>query len=154
MRPNWCTRAIALSVPVIFWTSWTRSPASSGPRSICLYRKSPRVDGYAVVAHRYQDSAVENSVPLPEKPVGNPAARNSHEVHGRRVEAIDRRRCGCIEAEPAPSCIRHEENQQRPHAVVAESLPELREEQRGQAARMTADAGVILGNGTSGFNIS
>ena len=40
---------------------------------------------------------------------------------------------------------RHEEQQQRPHAVVAEALPHLGEEQGGEAARVTEERGVRRG---------
>ena len=51
-----------------------------------------------------------------------------------RVRAVDRRALGVGEAEPAGGDRRdHVEDQERAHAVVAEALPHLREEERGRA---------------------
>src|SRR4051794_28774222 len=38
----------------------------------------------------------------------------------------------------------HEEDQERAHAVIAEALPHLGEEKRGESARVTEEPGVAL----------
>ena len=43
---------------------------------------------------------------------------------------------------PAATRRGHEEDEERAHPVVAEALPHLGEEQRGETARMAEEAGV------------
>ena len=51
--------------------------------------------------------------------------------------------CAASKPEPAGGQRRgHVEQQQRPHAVVAEALPHLGEEERGETARVTEERGV------------
>ena len=92
------------------------------------------------VAGHDDDAAKPDRALCAQQPVGNPAAWQRDEVDGGRVQAIDRGRRAVGKAEPAgDDLIGHEQHQQRPHAVVAETLPHFREEQRGKAARMAHD---------------
>ncbi len=101
----------------------------------------PGIDRQAVVSHRDEDSAVEHGIALAYEPVGDPASRNTHEENRGGVETIDRGCRGDVESE-SPICrfANHEQHEDRPHSVVAESLPELGEEKRRQASRVTADS--------------
>jgi len=57
-----------------------------------------------------------------------------HEENRGGVEAIDRGCRGDVESEsPIRHVADHEQREDRPHSVVAESLPELGEEKRRQA---------------------
>ena len=93
---------------------------------------------HAEVAGRDDAAAQEDGVALPEDPVGDPASRESEEINPGRVEPVDCR--GFLIGHPEAACLRggHEEqNQDASHPVVAEPLPHLGEEERGEAARMS-----------------
>ena len=97
-----------------------------------------RLDGHAEVAARDDDAAVQDGAALTDQAVGDPAARQAGHVDHRRVEPVHR--AGDARFPPeAAGCDRrrHEEDQQRAHAVIAEALPHLGQKERGQPARMT-----------------
>ena len=93
------------------------------------------------VARRDDDAAPEDRAAQPEKAIRDPTARQRDHVHGGRIQAIDRRR-GHIVQSHAAGCdgVGHVQDEDRPHPVVAEPLPHLGEEERGQTARMPEPA--------------
>jgi hypothetical protein len=103
-----------------------------------------RLQRHAEVPGRDQDAAVEHRAPRPEQPIGDPPARQARHVDARGVEAVDRPGNGGVEAQAAGrDRCRHEQDEQRPHPVVAEPLPHLGEEENGEAARMTEERMVV-----------
>jgi hypothetical protein len=105
------------------------------------------------MSRRDQNSAVEHGALLTDESVGDPAARQRHHVHHRGVQPVDGAALRGTEPEPSTGDgRRHEQQQQRAHAVVAEPLPHFREKERGQPARMTKEGSVVFGN--SGGKIS
>ena len=95
---------------------------------------------------RDQDAAVEHGAPLADQAIGDPAARQAHHVHHRGVEPVDRAgRAVSKPSPPARPARGHEQDEQRAHAVVAEALPHLGEEQRGEAARMAEERAIVAG---------
>ena len=60
-----------------------------------------RRHGHAEVAGRDQDAAVEHGAPLPDQPIGDPAAGQAGHVDHRGVEAVDRAGDRRVEAEAA-----------------------------------------------------
>src|SRR5262249_56330732 len=67
-----------------------------------------------------------------------------------RVRAVDRR-CARV-GEAKSSCgdgSDHVEDEERAHAVVAEALPHLGEEQRRETAWMTEEPAIDVGSGSS-----
>ena len=94
--------------------------------------------------HGDQDAAVEHGAPLADQAIGDPAARQAGHVHHRRVQPVDRARDARLESQPARRDRRgHEEDEQHPHAVVAEALPHLGEEERRQPARMAEERAIV-----------
>ena len=82
----------------------------------------------------------------PDQPVRHPAARECQQVDHRRVGAVDRAGIGGRHGHAAGrDGRRHEEDEKRAHPVVAEALPHLRKEQRGQTARMSEEGSVGRG---------
>ena len=76
-----------------------------------------------------------------EQAVADPAARQRDQIYECRVESVDGSGRLVVEAEAAVRHgIHHEQHEQRPHAVVAEALPHLGEEERVKPARVTAEA--------------
>src|SRR5512135_709371 len=107
-------------------------------------------DGEADVAEHDQHPAVQGRATLAEETVGEPAARKRRHVDQRRVGAVDHAGLGGVECEPADrERRRHEQDEDGPHPVVAEPLPELGEEERRQPAGMAEEAGV--GGGADGL---
>jgi len=91
-----------------------------------------------VVAGGNHQSAVEHGFPLAHHAVGNPSPWQGDEVTHPRIHAVDRARLDNVEAQAASfQRCRHEENQQGAHAVVAEALPVLGEEESCEPARVT-----------------
>src|SRR5207244_9206391 len=105
------------------------------------------VKGEREMAAGDDDAAIEHGAALAEEAVGEPTAGESGQVDHRRVEAVDRTRLRGLPAE-APGGERggHEEQQERPHAVVAEAFPHLGEEEGREAERM-AEEGPPRGEG-------
>ena len=94
----------------------------------------------ADVPRHDQDATPEDRAAEPDQPVRHPAARQGQQVDHRRVGAVDRAGIGGRHRHAAGGDRGgHEEDQERAHAVVAEALPHLREEERGQAARMAEE---------------
>jgi hypothetical protein len=87
--------------------------------------------------------ATTNSRPAKKnEALGDPAAGQCREVNARGVEPVDGGGRLVIEAEAAAlHLVHHEQHEQRPHAVVAQPLPHLGEEQRVESARMAGSRG-------------
>ena len=102
-----------------------------------------RWHGHAEVAAGDQDAAVQHRALRTDQAVRDPAARQRRHVHHRRVQAVDGARGGRVEAQAAGGGGGgHEQDQKGAHPVVAEALPHLREEEGGEASRMTEEGGV------------
>ena len=89
------------------------------------------------VAGRDQQPAVPDRALLADQPVGDPAAGQRGQIDAGRIEPVDR--IGIVAVEPQAAGLRrrdHRQHQDRAHAVVAEALPHLGEEQRAQRDRM------------------
>ena len=90
-----------------------------------------------------QDAAVEHAAVLADQAIGNQAAHDGGAPRGAGICAVERCALGVRESETAVGHRRHHvEQQERAHAVVAEALPHLREEERGESARMPEEARV------------
>ena len=99
--------------------------------------------GEREVAAGDQDAAVEHGLALSEHAIGEPAARDAHQIDERRVDAVDRGGGGGVETHAAGGDGRgHIEDEEPAHPVVAEALPHLAEEQGGEPARMAEEAGI------------
>jgi hypothetical protein len=97
------------------------------------------------VAAGDDDAAVEHRAALADQAIRDPAARQAGHVDHRRVQAVHRAGDARLEAESARRDWRgHEQDEERAHPVIAESLPHFGEEERGQSARMTEER-VIVG---------
>ena len=93
--------------------------------------------------------SVKDRAALADQSVGNPSARERQRVYAERVEPVDGAGRRGVVTHPARRERRgHEENQQRPHAVVAEALPHLGEEQRGQSTRVSEKCPFAWPNGS------
>ncbi len=94
---------------------------------------------------------IEYGAALPDEAVGDPAAAQAHQVDHRGVEPVDGAGFGIGEAETA---VRdgggHVEDQQRAHAVVAEALPHLGQEEGGETAGMAEEGAVPMRAGGVG----
>ena len=99
--------------------------------------------GEREVAERNDGAAPEHRAAKAEQPIGNPSARQRHDIHGRGVEPVDRRRRHIVQAHAAGrDGVGHEQHENGAHAVVAEALPHLGEEERRQPARVAEPARV------------
>ena len=106
--------------------------------------RGERLKGHAEMTNRDDDAPVEHRAPLTDETVRDPASRQAGHVDHRRVEAVDRAGDPGVETETARrDRRRHEQDEQRPHAVVAESFPHLGEEQRGEPAGMAEECAVV-----------
>ena len=91
-----------------------------------------------------QDAAVQHRALRTDQAIRDPAAGQRRHVHHRGVQAVDGAGSGRVEAETAGGGGGgHEQDQQGAHPVVAEALPHLGEEERGKAARVTEEGGVV-----------
>src|SRR6185437_8462682 len=84
------------------------------------------------VAQRDDDAAYEHALVLAQPSVGDDPAHNGRRPHARRVRPVQRTGPLIGEAEH----VHHVQDEKRAHPVVAEPLPHLGEEERGQTARM------------------
>lgn len=83
------------------------------------------------------DAANEDGIFQTQQPVSRPAAGHGQQIDGGGVRPIDQRRLRVGIAQPAVFVAgRHVQNEERPHAVVAETLPQFREKQGHQANGM------------------
>jgi hypothetical protein len=83
-------------------------------------------------------AAPENRPAQAEQAIGDPSTRKRRQIHACCVESVDRRCRHVVESHPpGRDAIGHEEHENAPHAVVAEPLPHLCEEERRQRSRMT-----------------
>ena len=84
--------------------------------------------------------AIENRESRTEDVIRDGPAENRHHVNGHRVGAVDERRFGGGIAEPGlRGRQRHEQNEQRPHAIVGKTLPQFGEEQRVERLGMAEE---------------
>ena len=90
---------------------------------------------------RHDNNAAKKNGPLsPEQPVGNPAPRQCNDINERGIDTVNRRGRAVVEPHAAVhDLVRHEQHEERPHAVVAEALPHLGEKQCHQTARVAED---------------
>ena len=94
-------------------------------------------NGEREVADRNDGAAPEHRAAQAEQPVRDPSARQRDDIHGRGVEAVNRGRRHVVQAHAAGGDgVGHEQHENGAHAVVAEALPHLGEEERRQPARM------------------
>ena len=89
------------------------------------------------MAERDDDAAIQHGQALADDSVGNPAARQGERVDTKCIQAIDGSADFGLESETAARGVRHVENEERAHTVVAEALPEFGVEQGHQPARVT-----------------
>ena len=95
-----------------------------------------RVKDEREVADRDDDAADQHapywpsqrSAMMPPKIAKRPGARGVRAVHGTGVLVVEVER------------VDHVQDEERPHPVVAEALPHLGEEERGEPARVTEEA--------------
>ena len=115
-------------------------------------RAAAQAAGY-VGAGTVEFIADQDGTARSDQPVRNPAAAQTHQVHHRRIESVDRAGFGIREPETAFGHAGSEiKDQDRAHAVVAEALPHLGEEQGGQAARV-AEKALVRSNGIQGGGV-
>ncbi len=114
-------------------------------------KRRERRKRHAEVPARDDDAAVEHRAPLADQPVGHPAAGQAGHVDHRRVEPVHSAGHAGVEAEAARGDRRrHEEDEQRAHAVIAETLPHLGEEERRQPARVSEERAIVGTRGHGG----
>jgi hypothetical protein len=107
----------------------------------------PEVDEGSTAGQRQRDvpqhdhhAAVQDRQARAQHPVADPAAGQRHQVHHGRVDAHQRLGRALPQAQPAARRRRGEEqHQDAPHAVEAEALPHLGEEQRREPAWMAEE---------------
>jgi len=105
-------------------------------------------DRHDVVAAGDHDAADQNGPPGADQAVGDPPAGHRHQVDHRVVDAVDRVRAtlGDAQARVVAGDRRCQiEDQDGPHAVEAETLPHLGEEEGREGPRMTEEPGVVTG---------
>ena len=129
--------------PTIVETFGLRSPVPQMMKKRPMKKVVVRRNRHREVPEGDHPTADPDRLALPPQVVGHPATRKRHDVHERRVEPVDR--APAVGASKPSPGIRldgrrgHEERQKRPHAVVGEALPHLREEERREAARMSEE---------------
>ena len=105
----------------------------------CGVKRQTVFDGHHEVARCHQQAAEYHRSPGPQKTIRQHAAEERRHVHQRSVGAIDRIGLAVpVLQEP----LYHVKNEQSAHAVVAEALPHLGEEEGEQAGRV-ADQGLL-----------
>ena len=96
-----------------------------------------RRDGQGKMAEHDDDAPVPDGILGADHTVCYPAARQRRQVHGCRVQAVNRGGGHVIHAQATFSDSGgHEQHQKGPHAVIAEAFPHLREEQGTQSRRV------------------
>jgi hypothetical protein len=96
------------------------------------------------VAARDQDAAVQHRAPLSDQSVRDPATGEGQSPDAEGIESVDRTGGRGVEAKPTRERrCRHEQDEERPHAVVAEAFPHLREKECGKAAGVSEEATVV-----------
>ena len=104
------------------------------------------VERHREVAGGDDHAADEDRAAGADEIVGDEAAEDREQVDAHRVSAVNGGGVFVGVAEAAlGGGLRHEENEERPHAVVAEALPHLGEEEGGEAAGLAAEAGGVGG---------
>ena len=87
------------------------------------------------MAESQQDGAEQHRLALPQIAVGQIAADDRHDIDQRRIGAIDH--AGLAVGEHP--VLDQVEDQQRPHPVIGEAFPHLRQEQHEQPLGMAAE---------------
>src|SRR3546814_4077056 len=83
------------------------------------------------MAERQENAAEQHRLALPQIAVGQIAAEHRGDIDERGIGAVDQVRFG-VREQPV---LRQIEDQQRPHAVIGETLPHLGEEEHVEALR-------------------
>ena len=92
------------------------------------------------VSQRDQRAAPEDGGLRAQQPVRDPATGHGRNVDRRSVKTVDGRGGAVVNPESAVRHLVHQEQQQqRAHAVVAEALPHLGEEEGGKTGGMTEE---------------
>ena len=91
------------------------------------------LDDESELSHRHEQPAYQDRPSIPEQLIRDDATDQWRQVDHRIVAAVDVGRGLVVVLEDLAD---HVEHQQRTHAVEAEPLPHLREEQHRQATRM------------------
>ena len=108
------------------------------------------------MAARDDDSADQHRAPpdrslQTEPAIGDPPARQAHEVDHRSIGAVNRSSCRRRQAEAAHGRRRrHIENEEAAHPVVTEALPHLGKEERRQSARMSKESAIVSAHSRGG----
>ena len=111
-------------------------------------------DGQGKVAEHDDDAAIPDGILGADHAVGDPAPRQRSQVHGCRVQPVNRGSGHVIHAQAAFSDrCGHEQHQQGPHAVIAEAFPHLGEEQGAKTGRMDFHR-VSIGTGPARSTLS
>ena len=97
-----------------------------------------RRERHREVAHRHDEAADQDRLAGTEPAVGDIAADYGREINQAGVSPIQRERVGALVVERVDQ-VQH---QQRAHAVVAEALPHLGEEERREAPRMPKERAI------------
>ena len=97
------------------------------------------------IAQGDEQAADQHGAARPDQPIGNPAAGKRDQIGSGRVHAVNGRGGFVVDSKTARGDGGDQEQHQHgAHAVVGESLPHLREEQRGEATRMPEKGGAQL----------
>ena len=94
-------------------------------------------DSQRVVAGGDDDPAHQDGAPLADEPVRHPSSGESQCVDGEGVQAVDGARFGRAHSHAPAGGVDHEQDQERSHAVIAEALPHLGEEEGREPPGMT-----------------
>ena len=113
------------------------------------------IEREGVVSGGDDESADEHRAPRPDEVIREVASEDAYHVARHGVVAIDLRREFLVHAHPAHrQGGDHEQQQDRPHAVVGEPFPHLGVEQHAQAAGVAGDAPMVaLGMPGGGFDV-
>ena len=90
-----------------------------------------------IVAGGDDDASHQDGAALADEPVRHPSSGESQRVDSEGIQTVDRARLGLAHAHPSPGAVDHEQDQEGPHSVVAETLPHLGEEQGREPSGMT-----------------
>ena len=122
------------------WFEEARADHDEGETGV---EERQRLEHQREVPEHDEDAAVEHAAVLADQAIGNQPAHDGGAPRGAGIRAVERGALGVRESETAVGDRRHHvEQQERAHAVVAEALPHLREEERGESPRMPEEARV------------
>ena len=91
------------------------------------------------VADRHEQGADDDGSSISEDPVREEAAEDRRDVDEARVDLVDGPRIAARHLE----VIHHVEDEERPHPVVAEPLPHLRQEENVKTEGMTEEGSLL-----------